>query len=226
MKKLFCLLLAAALPAALAACGAAPAESTPAVSEPAVSEPAVSEPAVSEPAESEPAGSEPAGAEADTELAALVEQIYEKQPLDIPLELLPVDGLDGSTAAWMVGLVEGSVLDDVEAGVVSAPLINAQAYTLALLRLKDGVDLAAAGQALLDDANGQKWVCVFPDAAAVAGQDGILCFAMADSELVEATALTAAFADAMGGAEFTAERAFDESDLGADWMEEGAIPLP
>lgn len=216
MKKLFCLLLAAALPAALAACGAAPAESTPAVSEPAVSEPATSEPAVSE----------PAGAEADAALAALVEQIYEKQPLDIPLELLPVDGLDGGTAAWMVGLVEGSVLDDVEAGVVSAPLINAQAYTLALLRLKDGVDLAVAGQALLNDANGQKWVCVFPDAAAVAGQDGILCFAMADDELVDATALTAAFADAMGGAEFTAERAFDESDLGADWMEEGAIPLP
>ncbi len=211
MKQTISLFLAAALAVTLAACGAAP-ESTPAASAPAVSAPAVSEPADSAPADSQPA--EPT---ADAELVGLLDDIYAAQPLELALETLPVDGSDAATAAWMVGLVEGTVLGDVEAGVVSASLINAQAYTLALLRLKDGVDLAAAGQALLDDANAGKWVCVYPDKAAVAGGDGVLCFVMADGELIDAEALTGAFADAVGGADFTAVREFSEADLGEVW---------
>lgn len=209
-KKLFPLVFAAAFAVLLAACGAAPAASAPAASEPTDSAPAACEPADCQPADSQPAG-------ADDELSGLLDDIYAAQPLELALETLPMGGLDDATAAWTVGLVAGDVLDDVEAGVVSAPLINAQAYTLALLRLREGVDLAAAGQALLDDANAQKWVCVFPDMAAVAGQDGILCFVMADSELADAEALTSAFADAMGGAQFSAVRPFSEADLGEVW---------
>ena len=62
----------------------------------------------------------------------------------------------------------------------------------------------------------------------MAGKDGVLCFVLADDELIDAEALTAAFAEAMGGADFTAAREFSEADLGEVWdpdfaLEDGAV---
>ncbi len=78
----------------------------------------------------------------------------------------------------------------------SMPMMTAVAYQCILLRLPEGADVEAAKQAIADNADPRKWVCVEAESIIVENVGNVVLFVMADSKT--ANALQTAFL-ALGG---------------------------
>lgn len=203
MKRLTCMLAAAVLAAALAGCGgtaSSAAEATPtALPDDLLNAPATKPDAADDidpdfsvdPEEEE----SPAP---DEELSGLVQTLYAAHPVDLMLlETRAVDLSDASWTAYHTGLnAEQAALTD--AAIVSESQTGSQAYSLVLLRVKDKADAETVAQAMLDQIDPAKWVCVMADTERAAVFDDKILFVMADSELLDVNALMDAAPDALG----------------------------
>ena len=104
------------------------------------------------------------------------------------------DSLDGFTTAELTDDLETSILGTDEItyteGVVSMPMMSAVAYQCVLLRV-DEADVEAAKQALQDNADVNKWVCVSAETMLIESRGDVIFFIMSGKE--EAYALNSAF---------------------------------
>jgi len=167
MKKL--LLAFAAL--LLAGCAAAPAP------EPTAAPTAAPTPEAAQLPEAAP---EPVPDEA---LAAIVEAMYEKNPVELMMvETRAVDLADESWLRYNTGL-ELADAEKVDAAVLSEPMTGSQAFSLVLVRLKDAADAEEIANKMLENIDPVKWVCVAADDERVIGCGDLVLFVMADSGL-------------------------------------------
>ena len=202
MTKTSLLALAMAAAVSLAACGAS--------SESATATPAPT--ATPEAATSEDGVSDDMGvaevAEPDSELSAMVDSIYEAYPVE--LMMMQTTAIDLNDEAWLTyntGLnAEQAAL--VDAGVKSESMTGSQAYTLVLLRVKDAADAQTIADAMLENMDPAKWVCVMADKERVATFDDKVLFVMTNSELTDIDALFDAVPGALG-VEFDYDKAVD-----------------
>lgn len=200
MTKTSLLALAMAAALSLAACGAS-SQSTPAPT-------ATPETSTAE----DGAMTEDMGvaevAEPDSELSAMVDSIYEAYPVE--LMMMQTTAIDLNDEAWLTyntGLsAEEAAL--VDAGVKSESMTGSQAYTLVLLRVKDAADAQTVADAMLENMDPARWVCVMADKMRVATFGDKVLFVMTDSELTDIDALFAAVPDALG-VEFTYDKSAD-----------------
>ena len=93
------------------------------------------------------------------------------------------------------------------------------AYSLVLLRVKDEADAQAVADAVLENVQMNKWVCVMADKARVATFGDKVLFVMSNTELTDADALMDAAPEALG-VTFAYENAKD-ADTG-----DGASVIP
>lgn len=104
------------------------------------------------------------------------------------------DSLDGFTTADLTDDMETSVLgtDEItyKEGVVSMPMMSSVAYQCVLLRV-DEADVEAAKQALQNNADVNKWVCVSAETMLIESRGDVIFFIMSGKE--EAYALNSAF---------------------------------
>lgn len=199
MTKTSLLALAMAAAVSLAACGAS--------SESATATPAPT--ATPETSTAEDGVSDDMGvaevAEPDSELSAMVDSIYEVYPVE--LMMMQTSAIDLNDEAWLTyntGLnAEQAAL--VDAGVKSESMTGSQAYTLVLLRVKNADDAQTVADAMLENMDPARWVCVMADKMRVATFDDKVLFVMTDSELTDIDALFAAVPDALG-VEFTYDK--------------------
>lgn len=202
MTKTFLLALAMAAAVSLAACGAS--------SESATATPAPT--ATPETSTAEDGVSDDMGvaevAEPDSELSAMVDSIYEAYPVE--LMMMQTSAIDLNDEAWLTyntGLnAEQAAL--VDAGVKSESMTGSQAYTLVLLRVKNADDTQTVADAMLENMDPARWVCVMADKMRVATFDDKVLFVMTDSELTDIDALFTAVPDALG-VEFTYDKSAD-----------------
>lgn len=202
MTKTSLLALAMAAAVSLAACGAS--------SESATATPAPT--ATPETSTAEDGVSDDMGvaevAEPDSELSAMVDSIYEAYPVE--LMMMQTSAIDLNDEAWLTyntGLnAEQAAL--VDAGVKSESMTGSQAYTLVLLRVKNADDTQTVADAMLENMDPARWVCVMADKMRVATFDDKVLFVMTDSELTDIDALFAAVPDALG-VEFTYDKSAD-----------------
>lgn len=204
MKKLLALLCAAAMALAVAGCSAAPSQSTSQDSSTSESsqstadtDPTVGDDTV-DPGEdstvSEGDAAQPA--EADAELSALVDSIYAIADPGIMVETRAVDPNDSSWLPYYTGLTDGS---DIDAAVASEAMIGSQAYSLVLVRVKDGVDAAEFANRMAAAIDPAKWVCAQADDIQVGAAGNIAMLIMLDSQLdASASAIADAFVSASG----------------------------
>lgn len=75
-------------------------------------------------------------------------------------------------------------------GVVSVPMMSSMAYQCVLLRV-DEADVESAKQALKDNANLDKWVCVSAETMLIESRGDVIFFIMCDK--ATATAMSSAF---------------------------------
>ena len=219
-KLLLCLALAAAL--ALAACTAKedPAPTPTPLPDDVMNQPATppeDEEAIDPGMAATPEDSAPLPV--DEELSALVDTLYAAHPVELMMPTTSaVDLGDESWCRYHTGL-EAADAAKVDAAVVSESMTGSQAYSLVLLRVKDEADAQAVADAVLENVQMNKWVCVMADKARVATFGDKVLFVMSNTELTDADALMDAAPEALG-VTFAYENAKD-ADTG-----DGATVVP
>lgn len=206
MTKTSLLALAMAAALSLAACGASSQSATATPAPTATPEASTAEDGVSD----DMGVAEVA--EPDSELSAMVDNIYEAYPVE--LMMMQTTAIDLNDEAWLTyntGLnAEQAAL--VDAGVKSESMTGSQAYTLVLLRVKDPADAQTIADAMLENMDPARWVCVMADKMRVATFDDKVLFVMTSSELTDIDALFDAVPGALG-----VEFSYDKSaDVAAD----------
>lgn len=206
MTKTSLLALAMAAALSLAACGASSQSATATPAPTATPEASTAEDGVSD----DMGVAEVA--EPDSELSAMVDSVYEAYPVE--LMMMQTTAIDLNDEAWLnynTGLnAEQAAL--VDAGVKSESMTGSQAYTLVLLRVKDPADAQTIADAMLENMDPARWVCVMADKMRVATFDDKVLFVMTSSELTDIDALFDAVPGALG-----VEFSYDKSaDVAAD----------
>lgn len=72
--------------------------------------------------------------------------------------------------------------ENVEKLVVSEPLMNAQAYSAVVLKVKPGADIEKMKQEIIDNIDMRKWICVSAEKLYVTNSDNIIFLVMSDEE--------------------------------------------
>ena len=95
------------------------------------------------------------------------------------LEIEEIDISDRELVKAYTGLQSN---ENVEKLVVSEPLMNAQAYSAVVLKVKPGADIEKMKQEIIDNIDMGKWICVSAEKLYVTNSDNIIFLVMSDEE--------------------------------------------
>lgn len=114
------------------------------------------------------------------EMKAMFEKIYSDLGNTLPsLETNEIDVNDANLVTTYTGLKSNK---DIEAVVVSEPLMNAQAYSAVAVKVKDGADIETIKKEMLDNIDTNKWICVSAEKVYATNSGNIIFLVMSDEE--------------------------------------------
>ena len=76
--------------------------------------------------------------------------------------------------------------NDIESIVVSVPLITAQAYSVAIVKVKDNADVEKIKQEMLDNIDMRRWICVSAEQLYITNSGNVIFSVMADKDIAKA----------------------------------------
>ena len=76
--------------------------------------------------------------------------------------------------------------DGIESIVVSVPLITAQAYSVAVVKVKDNADVEKIKQEMLDNIDMRRWICVSAEQLYITNSGNVIFSVMADKDVAKA----------------------------------------
>ena len=76
--------------------------------------------------------------------------------------------------------------DCIESIVVSVPLITAQAYSVAIVKVKDNADVEKIKQDMLDNIDMRRWICVSAEQLYITNSGNVIFSVMADKDIAKA----------------------------------------
>lgn len=76
--------------------------------------------------------------------------------------------------------------DGIESIVVSVPLISAQAYSVAIVKVKDNADVEKIKQEMLDNIDMRRWICVSAEQLYITNSGNVIFSVMADKDIAKA----------------------------------------
>lgn len=76
--------------------------------------------------------------------------------------------------------------DGIESIVVSVPLITAQAYSVAIVKVKDNADVEKIKQEMLDNIDMRRWICVSAEQLYITNSGNVIFSVMADKDVAKA----------------------------------------
>ena len=76
--------------------------------------------------------------------------------------------------------------DDIESIVVSVPLITAQAYSVAVVKVKDTADVEKIKQEMLDNIDMGRWICVSAEQLYITNSGNVIFSVMTDKDIAKA----------------------------------------
>ena len=129
----------------------------------------------------------------------IIDQIYEKKSVDLPLGTTEVDLSDTEMANVITGI---SSLDLVESAAYSESMMGSQAYSLVVVKVKNKKNTEAIANEMLNGINQSKWICVTADDLRVAAAGDVAVLIMVDSgfkDTVTAKEIVNAFKSLCGG---------------------------
>lgn len=132
-------------------------------------------------------------------LEEILEQIYEKKNTGLELETVTVDLSDADMVKRYTGLDSADLISEA---VASEPMINAQAYSMVLVRVANEKDTASVAAAMKEGIDQRKWICVEADDLRVAADGDVIMLFMVTSDLsdtVTAQDMVDAFREICGG---------------------------
>ena len=99
------------------------------------------------------------------------------------LETLKVDIKNIDEVTSYTGLKTN---DGIESIVVSEPLITAQAYSVAIVKVKDNADVEKIKQEMLDNIDMRRWICVSAEQLYITNSGNVIFSVMADKDIAKA----------------------------------------
>ena len=76
--------------------------------------------------------------------------------------------------------------DGIKSIVVSVPLITAQAYSVAIVKVKDNADVEKIKQEMLDNIDMGRWICVSAEQLYITNSGNVIFSVMADKDIAKA----------------------------------------
>ena len=76
--------------------------------------------------------------------------------------------------------------DGIESIVVSEPLITSQAYSVAIVKVKDSADVEKIKQDMLDNIDMRRWICVSAEQLYITNSGNVIFSVMADKDIAKA----------------------------------------
>ena len=114
----------------------------------------------------------------------MVNSIYQNINEELPsLETMAIDinNLDDVTS--YTGLKSNKNIEEL---VISVPMMNAQAYSLAAIKVKDTANIESLKQEMLDNINMHRWICVSAEKLYITNNGNIIFLVMADKDTAKA----------------------------------------
>lgn len=130
-------------------------------------------------------------------LEEIADKIYANETATDEMAIMPateiaLDDVDGLT--YNLGVASA---DAIERAVISEPMIGSIPYSLALVKAKEGADIEALKNEILNGVNYRKWLCVAAEKIAVVNCGDVVMMIMATEEIVDG--ITAAFSTVCEG---------------------------
>ena len=76
--------------------------------------------------------------------------------------------------------------DDIESIVVSVPLVTSQAYSVAVVKVKDTSDVEKIKQEMLDNIDMGRWICVSAEQLYITNSGNVIFSVMTDKDIAKA----------------------------------------
>lgn len=148
------------------------------------------------------------------DLTALVEKIYEGLEIELPMVMSQaIDVTEADTVTYITGLENA---DDVEYVVASEPMMSSQAYSLVLVKVKDGVDASKVAKEMNENIDARKWICVTAEKVYTTSSGDVVCLVMSNEET--AKAVYENFKTLAGTVDEEYERTEEELELPEDML--------
>lgn len=148
------------------------------------------------------------------DLTALVDQIYAGVSIDMPMVMtMPVDTADTDAVKSFTGLDSA---ENIEYAVVSEPMMSSQAYSMVLVKVKDGGDADAIAKTMNENINERKWICVTAEKIYTTTSGNVICLIMTNAETAQP--VFESFKTIAGSVGEVYERTAEEAELPADML--------
>ena len=76
--------------------------------------------------------------------------------------------------------------DDIESIIVSVPVMTAQAYSVAVVKVKDTANVEKIKQEMLDNIDMRRWICVSAEQLYITNSGNVIFSVMADKDIAKA----------------------------------------
>ena len=117
------------------------------------------------------------------DLVALVEKLYEGRQDQMPMLMTQeIDVSDADMVKAITGLENGEKLEIV---VASEPMMTSQAYSLVLVKVKDGVNANEIAKQMNENIDSRKWICVSAEKVYTTSSANIVCLVMSSEEMAK-----------------------------------------
>lgn len=113
-----------------------------------------------------------------SDMKKMLKTIYSNAKTDLPS--LSTEKVDLSNTDIVTSYTGLKTANDIDLLVVSEPLINAQAYLVAVIKLKDNVDVEKVKTEIYDNIDMRRWICVSAEKLYITNNGNVIFLAMAD----------------------------------------------
>lgn len=118
------------------------------------------------------------------DLTTLVDKIYKGVTMQMPnVATQEIDITDADMVQYVTGLENGN---DLEYAVVSEPMMSSQAYSLVLVKVKNGVNADNVAKTMNENINIRKWICVSAEKVYATTSGDVVCLVMAKADTAKA----------------------------------------
>lgn len=114
------------------------------------------------------------------EIQNMLETIYSSEKVELPaLETSVIDKTDVAQVTTYTGLKSN---ENIEELVVSVPFINAQAYSLAVVKVNEKANIEQMKQEMLNNIDMRRWICVSAEKLYITNYENIIFLVMSSEE--------------------------------------------
>lgn len=113
-----------------------------------------------------------------SDMKKMLKTIYSNAKTDLPS--LNTEKVNLSNTGMVTSYTGLKTANDIDLLVVSEPSINAQAYLVAVIKVKDNVDVEKVKTEIYDNIDMRRWICVSAEKLYITNNGNVIFLVMAD----------------------------------------------